>query len=646
MVSPTRDNAVGPRVRVDDALRLILEGTVDQTGQGFFRALVRNVAAALRTDGAWVTEYLPDRQRLRSLAFWFKGAYIEHYEYDIRNTPCQPVIEQRCLAHFADRLLELFPLDSDLTGDAVSYIGVPLLDADGQVIGHLGAIDSRPMPAEPGLVEVFELFAARAAAEQQRLRADAAVRAREQQLQRLLDSAMDAIVVLDAELTIRRANPAACRLLADDNLELIGRNLRGFLSAASRKQLRQLLDAEGESGAASQWWLPQSLEACRADGRRFPAEATLSRFESDGSLYYTLILRNIDERLAAERRIRDLTQEAEYLREAVGERGPGDAILGRSAAIAQLREAVARVAPTDASVLLLGETGTGKELAARAIHHASRRADGPFIAVNCAAIPANLIESEFFGHEKGAFTGATTRRDGRFALADGGTLFLDEIGELPLDLQAKLLRVLQEGEFEPVGAARTRRVDVRVVAATNRDLKAMADQGAFREDLYYRLSVFPIQLPALRRRGDDVVLLAEAFAQRFAARMGRQVEPLTGHDQQLLRRYDWPGNVRELQNVIERALILSTSPRLDLTRAMPTAAATNVAADMAQTTAAHAPVLTAEQMQQFERDNLCRAMEASGWKIAGPDGAAARLGLKPSTLTSRLKALNITRPRG
>ena len=245
-----------------------------------------------------------------------------------------------------------------------------------------------------------------------------------------------------------------------------------------------------------------------------------------GRQHFTLILRNVNERLEAERRIVTLTDEAEYLRTELRELGRVGEIIGRSEQLPHVLTEVQQVAPTDTTVLILGETGTGKELFARAIHRASRRREKPLVKVNCAAIPASLIESEFFGHERGAFTGATARRDGRFALADGGTIFLDEVGELPLELQGKLLRVLQEGEFEPVGSSRTRKVDVRVMAATNRDLgRAMAD-GKFREDLFYRLSVFPVTLPPLRERGDDVVLLAEEFARHFAARAGRQLAPL------------------------------------------------------------------------------------------------------------------------
>jgi formate hydrogenlyase transcriptional activator len=262
------------------------------------------------------------------------------------------------------------------------------------------------------------------------------------------------------------------------------------------------------------------------------------------------------------------------------------------------------------------------------------------VRVNCAAIPGTLMESEFFGHERGAFTGATTRREGRFALADGGTIFLDEAGELPLDLQAKLLRVLQEGEFEPLGSARTRKVDVRVVAATNRDLGAMVADGKFREDLFYRLNVFPLRVPPLRERGADIALLARLFVERFARRMGRRLDPLHPDDVRRLQDYAWPGNVRELQNVIERAIILTSGARLDLNRALPQSA---VPSPPVTEAASDARILSAHEMEALERANIERALAACAGKISGESGAAQRLGLAPSTLSSRMKALGILR---
>jgi len=267
------------------------------------------------------------------------------------------------------------------------------------------------------------------------------------------------------------------------------------------------------------------------------------------------------------------------------------------------------------------------------------------VTVNCAAIPANLIESEFFGHERGAFTGAVARREGRFALANGGTIFLDEVGELPLELQPKLLRVIQEGEFEPLGGTRTVKVDVRVLAATNRDLKQMTAEGKFREDLYFRLHVFPIHIPPLRERGGDVELLAAAFVRRFVRRLGKRIGALNDEHFKRLRSYDWPGNVRELQNVIERAIILTSGPELQLERAMAGFTTPPLAGTRAAVPAAEDPirVLTARELEEFERSNIIQALESCGWRISGESGAARLLGIPPTTLSSRMKVLEIRR---
>jgi formate hydrogenlyase transcriptional activator len=631
-----------------DSLRLVIEGTVSETGTDFFRALVKNLATALGTAGAWVTEYLPEPDRLRALGMWLNGRFVDHYEYAIAGTPCEPVVRSRSLIHFPENVIALFPGDNDLQPfNAVSYLGTPLLDTDGEVLGHLSVLDTKPLPADPRTISLFEIFAARAAAEHRRLQAERRLCAREEQLTLLLESAMDAILVLDRRFGIVRANPAGQRLFGCAEEDLIGENLNAFLVKESAAQIEAFArELESQPAGRQQLWVPRNFVARRWDHSVFPAEATLSRFEIRHEIYYTLILRNTDERIAAERRIELLSQEADYLREAVRELpGYGD-LLGRSDVMQTVIEAVQRVAPTDSTALITGETGTGKELVARAIHRASSRAEKPLVLVNCAAIPANLIESEFFGHERGAFTGAIARREGRFAMANQGTVFLDEIGELPLELQAKLLRVLQEGEFEPLGSTRSVKVDVRIIAATNRDLKHMTTGGTFREDLYFRLHVFPIHLPPLRERSRDIELLAELFIRRFAKRMGKRIDPLTPDQIALLHSYDWPGNVRELQNVIERAIILASNPRLQLDRAM-----TGTAPPL-ELPAAHPPVasqvtrvLTSNELICFERANLVRALESCQWKIAGEQGAARLLGMPATTLTSRMKALQIQRPR-
>jgi transcriptional regulator with GAF, ATPase, and Fis domain len=305
-------------------------------------------------------------------------------------------------------------------------------------------------------------------------------------------------------------------------------------------------------------------------------------------------------------------------------------IVGRSPALQQVLHRVEQVAPTDATVLILGETGTGKELLARALHRRGRRQARPLVTVNCAALPGMLIESELFGHEKGAFTGAVSRQLGRFELADGGTLLLDEIGELPLELQAKLLRVLQEGAFERLGASATRKVNVRVLAATNRDLAQAVCEGRFRADLYYRLNVFPLRMPPLRERREDIPLLVWSYIRQSQLRLGKRIERVPPRLMAALTAYAWPGNVRQLHNVLEHALIMSPGPTLVLDER-----------ELAAT-----PHLRAagQTLAEVERAHICSVLEACAWRIKGESQAAERLGLKPSTLRSRMKKLGIVRP--
>jgi transcriptional regulator with GAF, ATPase, and Fis domain len=306
-------------------------------------------------------------------------------------------------------------------------------------------------------------------------------------------------------------------------------------------------------------------------------------------------------------------------------------LVGNSPALESVLEHVERVAPTDSTVLIQGETGTGKELIARAIHNISARCGRSFVKLNCAAIPLDLLESELFGHEKGAFTGAIAQKIGRFELADKGTLFLDEVGDIPPVLQPKLLRVLQEQEFERLGSNRTHHVDVRLVAATNRDLTGMAKRGEFRSDLYYRLNVFPILLPPLRARREDIPALVTHFVDMFSRRIGKRIEHISPDTLSALTSYPWPGNIRELQNLIERAVILSNGGVLP--NPLPTAATQDVIAFPAATT-----------LRDSERTLILRTLEAVGWVIGGTKGAAATLGLNRSTLINKMKKLGISRP--
>jgi formate hydrogenlyase transcriptional activator len=325
-----------------------------------------------------------------------------------------------------------------------------------------------------------------------------------------------------------------------------------------------------------------------------------------------------------------LEQESVYLQDEIKTEHDFEEIIGASRAMQKVFKAVESVAATDSTVLLLGETGTGKELVARALHNLSGRREKALVKVNCAALPTGLVESELFGHEKGAFTGALARRIGRFELAHRGTIFLDEIGDLPLELQAKLLRVLQEGEFERVGGSPTMKVDVRVIAATNRDLERAVDEGRFRSDLYYRLNVFPIRIPPLRERPEDIPLLVKHSVTRYGRKLGKQIDTIPQRTMEALQAYPWPGNVRELENVIERSVILSSGRQLDLGGWVPS----SVPSPQAK------PIVT---LQELERQHIVAALELTGGRVSGEQGAAELLGLKPTTLEARMKKLGITR---
>ncbi|CDI02850.1 PAS modulated sigma54 specific transcriptional regulator, Fis family [Candidatus Competibacter denitrificans Run_A_D11] len=453
---------------------------------------------------------------------------------------------------------------------------------------------------------------------------------REARLSALVTSAMDAILTFDADGLITLFNPAAEAMFGCNAAEVLGQPLDTLLAAPLRQVVH---DYQRQSEA--RLWLPEGLQALRGNGQPFPIEATLSRTLVTGQPFYTMILRDIEARQQAEAEFNRLHGLNLYLRDEIQAEHDFEEMIGASTALRAVLQEVEAVAGTQATVLITGETGTGKELIARAIHNRSTRQAKPLIKLNCAAIAASLAESELFGHEKGAFTGALTRKIGRFELANGGTLFLDEVGELPLDLQAKLLRVLQEGEFERVGGSQTLKTDVRVIAATNRDLAQRCREGQFRADLYYRLNVFPVESPALRSRREDIPLLVRHFVQKYAASLGKSIDTVPLATLARLQAYSWPGNVRELQHVIERAVIISRSSTLEFGDWLrePTAEAGP----------GKVSVLTLEEM---EYEHILKALETTSWRVSGEHGAARLLGLKPTTLEARMKKLGIERKRG
>ena len=472
----------------------------------------------------------------------------------------------------------------------------------------------------------------------------------ERENQLLLSAVGDGIYSIDSDGMATYVNPAAARMLGWQQEEMIGKNIHrihhhshadgSHYPVEDCPIYKAVHDGMVHEGKQEVFW--------RRDGSMFPVEFTSTPVISGGSIIGSVVVfRDITERHTTQQRLesamdelRELKQRLEqqnaYLQEEILIEHHFREIVGQSEPILTIVKQIDVVGPTDASVLIHGESGTGKELIARAIHQSSRRSENPLIRVNCAAIPAELFESEFFGHVKGAFTGAMRDRVGRFELADGGTLFLDEIGEIPLELQSKLLRVLQEGQFERVGEERTRKVDVRIITATNRDLLAEVKAKRFREDLYFRLNVFPILSPALRERPEDIPLLASHFVKQICSRLGRPPARLRKADVQRMQDYSWPGNIRELQNVIERALI--TSKGQDLLLDVPVAQG-GVQNPEKVTPPQVGGILTEAQLRQLERDNIKAALAACDGKIFGENGAAALLGMRPTTLASRLKKL-------
>ncbi len=451
---------------------------------------------------------------------------------------------------------------------------------------------------------------------------------REEFYRSILESLGEGVIITDRESRILYANSRIECLTGYPRAELIGAVSYELLSPkeewpAMRRRLKERLAGKEES---------YEMEHVRKDGERhWVSVRAIPYRNARGDIVGTIgLLSCIKER-------KTLEFENEYLQEEL--RGNYRAILGDSPALKKVLAQIEMVAPTNANVLILGESGTGKELVARAIHDRSPRKAAALVRVNCASVPRELFESEFFGHVRGAFTGAVKDRVGRFELANGGTLFLDEIGEVPLELQSKLLRVLQEGQFEKVGEDRTRTVDVRIVAATNRDLEAEVKTGRFRQDLYYRLSVFPIELPPLRDRGEDIPALAQQFLRQSARKLGTKAPRLTTMQERELQTYDWPGNVRELQNVIERAVIRSHNGHLDL--GLGAAGKSASRPQRRSESAPNSTLASLHDLKHHERAFILDALARTRGKIYGPDGAAALLGLKPTTLSSKVHRMGL-----
>ena len=626
---------------VSAVFQTILEATAAKIGEDYFRAIVKHLTISLDCWGAWVTELEAENRILHPIAWWAHNEYIHHDDYCIDGTPCEHVIDRSRLHYVPDHAVDLYPEDTEMAEiGVVSYIGMPLIDSSGKIMGHIAIMDTKPL-LEKERIAIFELFGERATAEMRRLKTQNEIEEREEQLRLMFESALDGFLILDADLTVTSMNPAAINIFGcSESEDLQGESILDFLNEDSQITIetiaRKLLDENQEDSSI---WIPDALTARKWDNSEFPAEASLSIYRLGDDDYFSLIVRDIRETIESEKQIESLLRENQALRENVRNLSQETEMIGQCPAMKQLGKSIERVAKTDSSVLIVGETGTGKELVARKIHNLSERADNPLVCLNCAALPEELVESELFGHERGAFTGATSRREGRFGLANGGTLFLDEIGELPLNAQAKLLRTLQEGTYEPLGGNKTLQTDVRIVAATHRNLSEMVEAGTFREDLFFRLNVFPLDLPPLRDRGNDIALLAQSFLKQFARSIGRRFQELDEEHIQQLKAYDWPGNVRELQNTIERALIVSASSQIDLQSVLPKQQADS-SSDV-HVSQSQNRILNVDALKAFEKRNIERALNKAAGKISGQSGAAQLLGMKPTTLNSRIKALGI-----
>ncbi|MCK9605460.1 MAG: sigma 54-interacting transcriptional regulator [Methylomonas sp.] len=608
-------------------LQTVVEGTVQTTGEDFLRSLVRNLCLATDVSNGFIAEFTEAKTRVRSLAFWTEGGFLEQQEWDLPGTPCEDVLRGN-LCHYPSDLSKKFPQEQGVE----SYLGVPLQDNDGRILGHLALFDQKAMPEQSRLLYTFKIFAVRAAAELNRLRMEEQLRLSEQRFRTLFDEAPIAYVHEDRDTRFLQANHAALRILGISPKQVP--DIRGISLVPDTPEAQARLRAAFASVEEGTDSAGVVLELRRQDNGRPIWIQWWSKVDPGGQFLHTMFI-DITERVLMEQEQARLKAQNQYLQEEIKSAHNFDEIVGRSPALRSLLNQVQRVALTDASVLIQGESGTGKELIARAIHSASKRKSRPLIKINCAALPSNLIESELFGHEKGAFTGAVNKRIGRFELAEGGTLFLDEVGEIPADIQVKLLRVIQEREFERVGGQTSIKMNVRVITATNRNLLREVAEKNFREDLFYRLNVFPVTTPPLRERLEDIPLLVEFLIGKFAPKIGKKIIAISAKSLQRLQDYHWPGNIRELENIIERAIILADGPTLEIDPDQFPAGTDQTALKSAQS--------SNSSLDSIAREHILGVLEQTRWVIEGPNGAATRLDLKPSTLRYRMQKLGIVK---
>ena len=629
---------------------------LDTPPDGAFDGITAIAAALFHVPIAIVS--LVDHDRI-----WFKS----HYGLDACETGrepglCASAILSPDLYQVRDARTDPRTLSNPLVAGELGlrfYAAAPLRTHDGFNLGTLCIIDRDPReltPLEASILPklaamVMELMDLRLAARQiddleqaehvladQLTEANRALCESEERFRDLFNEAPISYVYEALDSRFVQANHAAMRTLGILPDEVAGMTGTSLIADTPENQVR-CRDAFAAIERGSNAHIV-ALELRRKDNGKPVWVDWWSKPTLDGKFTRTMMV-DITDRVLLEREQALLQAQNDYLNEEILSKYNFGTVIGESVGLRKVLQQTRLVGPTDASVLISGESGTGKELIARAIHEQSTRKSQVLVKVNCSAIPDTLFESEFFGHVRGAFTGAIKDKPGRFELADGGTLFLDEIGEVPLAMQGKLLRVLQERELERIGDTRSRKVNVRIIAATNRDLKEEVDAGRFRQDLYYRLSVFPIEVPPLRERREDIAPLAAHFAKQSALHMNRPTPRITTATMNQLAAHDWPGNVRELQNAVERAVIISQGGPLQFELAVSKPAAIPVAPAPLPSTAS---LLTREELKRQERDNIGRALKQADGRVSGPDGAAELLGMKPTTLASRIKALGITQP--
>lgn len=627
--------------RDQDRLDSLFEDLNGMQGEAWFKAFTNRMAVVAKAHTAWLAEYISSSDSLEPVTVYSGGKYHELKAYSVFATPCGKTLEDRKPTHLTGDILKEYPKAKTYLAkfEPQNYLSVPLQDAQGRMLGLLGLVNIKHAEVDK-LLSYLDEFRHRAEEALLGHRKKRELDNKEKQLKGLIDGIQDLLINFNKDGEVIMTNTAARNHLFWKNVSGERNSIYDFLTKKDRNDLDRLIYRLDKSTDNETFvYFPEDYYVMAADGKPFEVEGTLNRYELNSNWYYTMVLRSKDHRLRTEEELRSLLDRTHYLQHELEEVKLSSQLIGESEGVKMLWQDIYMVAHTDATVLIHGETGTGKELVARQIHQISNRKSKPMVSINCGAIPANLIESELFGHVKGAFTGAVSDRKGRFELADGGTIFLDEIGELPLEMQVKLLRVIQEKEFEPLGSGKTIKPDVRIVAATHRNLVELTKNGQFRQDLYYRLNVFPIEVPALRERDEDVLVLAENFIRKFEARMGKKINPLSVPQKKVLQNYPWPGNVRELQNILERAVIVSRDGSLDIGKVL--GLSIEPMESVVQESDETDKILTKEELLAFERNNIIKALKASGGKVSGKGGAAELLNMVPTTLSSRIVTLGI-----